>query len=422
MKHTHTTSPLSEQLIARGLVNQYTTEHLATIVDGEKRTIYLGADPTGDSMHVGHLAALMPLRYMADAGHRIIFLAGGATGMIGDPKPNVERALLPREVVAKNVVALKAQVAQVLGLEDLTVVDNYDWLGTFSLIDFLRDVGKHFTVNALVKKDAIAARMQSEDGITYTEFSYPLLQAYDFFHLFTTHHCDVQIGGSDQWGNIVAGVDLVRRKTGKEVYAMTFPLVVDKATGKKFGKSEGNAVWLDKQKTSVFSFYQFWLNTSDESVEDFLKRFTLLPLAEIEEAVHVHREHMGARTAQRLLARAVTALVHGEDEARRAEETTHLLFGEGRIADVHDTDMFLHDAPHTTVHAGDALVDVLVAGELASSKREAREFITGGAVSLGGVKVTDAAYTLSANDFEKNGLQLLKRGKQKVRVLVIAGE
>jgi tyrosyl-tRNA synthetase len=350
--------------------------------------------------------------------------------MIGDPKPDSERKLLPRETIEANVLSLKKQAEKILNVQNLTIADNYDWLGKLNLLDFLRDTGKNFTVNNLVKKDAIAARMQSEEGITYTEFTYPLLQAYDYWHLHKEYGCDVQIGGSDQWGNIVAGVDLIRRKTGSEVFALTFPLVIDKATGKKFGKSEGNAVWLDSAKTSAFAFYQFWLNTSDESVGDFLKLFTLLPLAQIEEALERHEENKGGRAAQRLLAHEVTKLVHGEDAANKAVQATDVLFGQVSVGSIATADVagFLADAPHLvvgrTVSADGAagenplLIDALISSGLAASKREAREFIEGGAVSLGGVKITDVGYALGPNDFESNGLQLLKRGKQKVCVLV----
>jgi tyrosyl-tRNA synthetase len=418
--------PLSEQLTARNLINQHSGKSLAEVIDGSKRVVYLGVDPTGDSMHVGHLAALMLLRHVAEAGHKVIFLAGGGTGMIGDPKPNVERTLLPRETIVANVQALKTQAEKILNVQNLTIADNYDWLGSLNLIEFLRDIGKHFTVNNLVKKDAIAARMQSEDGITYTEFSYPLLQSYDFLHLHKEFGCNVQIGGSDQWGNIISGVDLIRRKTGSEVFALTFPLVIDKATGKKFGKSEGNAVWLDGAKTSPFAFYQFWLNTNDESVADFLKIFTTLPLYEIDEALAQHAENKGARAAQRLLASQVTKLVHGESAAQKAQQATDVLFGSAQVGSIDGADVaeFLKDAPHIQVTRGEGatenplLIDILIQANLASSKREAREFIESGAITLGGVKITDLTYTLGPNDFESNGLQLLKRGKQKVVVLV----
>jgi tyrosyl-tRNA synthetase len=313
------------------------------------------------------------------------------------------------------VSKLKEQAESILAVENLTIVDNYDWLGKIGLIDFLRDIGKHFTANNLVKKDAIAERMKSEEGITYTEFSYPLLQAYDFLHLNREYNCDLQVGGSDQWGNITAGVDLIRRVESKTVYALTVPLVIDKATGKKFGKSEGNAVWLSAEKTSPYAFYQFWLNTSDESVEDFLKLFTVLSLPEIEAIMKEHSGDKGKRIAQRALARAVCEIVHGKAIAQSVEEVTAVFFGNSpndHIAKVTFVDGFLAVAPHTKAAIGDSLVEILVTAQLAESKRQAREFIEGGAISINHAdKVTDVGYTLGEHDFFANGLVLLKKGK-----------
>lgn len=413
------TTKSSDILLARGLVNQFTTKELSEIVD-EPRTVYLGVDPSADSMTVGNLVALMALRNLSDAGHTIIFLAGGGTGMIGDPKPDSERTLLPRETIVANVAKLKAQAERVLNVQSLVVRDNYDWLGKLGYIEFLRDVGKHFTANALVKKDAIASRMSSDEGITYTEFSYPLLQAYDYWHLFTHEGCTLQIGGSDQWGNIIAGVDLIRKKENATVHALTFPLVIDKATGKKFGKSEGNAVWLDPEKTSPFAFYQFWFNQNDESVGDYLKLFTVLPIEHIEALLREHDENRGARKAQRTLAYEVTAIVHGKAHADAAVTTQDVLFGESPLSEVTGEGVvwLTQNAPSFSISVGTPLIDTLISVQLASSKREAREFIEGGAVTIGGVKITDVSCVISEGDFEQNGLQLLKRGKQKTVVLI----
>jgi tyrosyl-tRNA synthetase len=339
--------------------------------------------------------------------------------MIGDPKPNVERTLLPRETVVANVEKIRTQAAHILNVPDLVMVDNYDWLGKLGMIEFLRDVGKYFTANALVKKDAIAARMDSEDGITYTEFSYPLLQGYDYYHLHKEMGCDLQIGGSDQWGNIISGVDLIRRKTGDTAYALTIPLVIDKATGKKFGKSEGNAVWLDAEKTSPFQFYQFWFNAGDEGVEDYLKLYTELTLDAIKEIMKAHAENPGDRGAQRSLAFAATELVHGAAAARQAEDTAKILFGNGDVSSIEDPTSFTRDVPSTTVAVGDLIIDVLVSSGLASSKREARQFVESGAVSMNNAeRITDVKRALTGDDFFKNGLATLKRGKQNIRVLV----
>lgn len=409
---------LSETLRERGYVYQHSSETLEEITDGPKRTVYLGVDPTADSIHVGNLAAYMLLRRFAEAGHKVILLIGGGTGMIGDPKPDVERPLLSAEEIASRSEKLRKQAEKLLGGIQVELVNNHDWLGKLKLIEFLRDTGKHFTVNALIKKDAIGVRMKSEEGISFTEFSYPLLQAYDFWHLFTEQGCDVQIGGSDQWGNIVAGVDLIRRKENKLAYALTIPIITDKATGKKFGKSEGNAVWLDPEKTTPYAFYQFWLNTSDESVSDYLKLFTLLSDAEIDAAMELQKRSPKEREAQQLLARQITSLVHGEEEAMRVEQVSAVLFGDEDISelDEHALGMLRTAAPSYEVEPKSLLIDTLVGAKLASSKTEARRFISEKAVQLNGEPVTEVDRKLSAKDFHTS-VALLKRGKKNVCVL-----
>ena len=411
---------LSEILKERGYVYQHSSDKLGEITDGPKRTVYLGVDPTADSIHVGNLAAYMLLRRFADAGHKVILLIGGGTGMIGDPKPDVERPLLSIEEITARSEKLKAQAGKILGGIEVQLVNNYDWLKKLDLISFLRDTGKYFTVNSLVKKDAISARMKSEEGISFTEFSYPLLQAYDFWHLFKKHKCDVQIGGSDQWGNIVAGVELIRRKENKTAYALTIPIITDKASGKKFGKSEGNAVWLDAEKTSPYAFYQFWLGVSDESVVDHLKIFTLLSDMEIEAVMEMHRRDHKEHHAQHLLAREVTTLAHGTETAETVERVSSVLFDDAGLKDLDDTAfaMLKSSAPSQEVGADELLVDVLVRTKLASSKREARLFLKDKAVNLNGEIVTDEERVLAAGDFF-NEVALLKRGKKHVCVLVL---
>ena len=410
---------LSENLRERGFVYQFSSETLEEITDTDKRTVYLGVDPTADSIHVGNLAAYMLLRHFADAGHTIILITGGGTGMIGDPKPDVERPLLDEATIKERVGKLKAQAEKILGGIELQVVNNANWLTKLGLIEFLRETGKYFTVNSLIKKDAISARMESEEGISFTEFSYPLLQAYDFLHLFNEYDCDVQIGGSDQWGNIVAGVDLIRRKENKQAYALTIPIITDKATGKKFGKSEGNAVWLDPEKTSAFQFFQFWFNTSDENVEDYLKIFTLLNTVEIGAAIEMHKRDKGERQAQTLLAREVTKLVHGEQAARQAEQISQVLFGEADLSSVQKEDVaaLRKAAPSYEVNEGDSILDVLVDSKLVSSKRDARKVIADGAVAVNGEVVAEDA-VISKDNF-KHGVALLKKGKRGVCVLVL---
>ncbi len=414
---------LSEILKERGYVYQHSSEKLGEITDGTKRTVYLGVDPTADSIHVGNLAAYMLLRRFADAGHKVILLIGGGTGMIGDPKPDVERPLLDLEEVAARSEKLKKQAEKILGGIEVQLVNNYDWLGSLDLISFLRDTGKYFTVNSLIKKDAISARMDSEEGISFTEFSYPLLQAYDFWHLYTEYKCDVQIGGSDQWGNIVAGVELIRRKESKTAYALTIPIIVDKSSGKKFGKSEGNAVWLDPEKTSPYAFYQFWLNAGDESVADYLKLFTLLSDMEIEAVMEMQKRDAKERHAQKTLAREVTILVHGEEEATKAETVTQVLFGEASLDSLEETAVAVlkSSAPTYEAQVGADIVDVLIGASLATSKREAKEFLKDKAVSLNGEVIVDEKRKLTADDFY-NGTALLKRGKKNICVLVQAIE
>lgn len=411
---------LSETLEERGQVYQFSSETLGEITDGDKRVVYFGIDPSADSIHVGNLAGYMLARRFLDAGHKIILLFGGGTGMIGDPKPDVERPLVEREVIAERIEKITAQASALFGGKEVIAVNNADWLAGLNLIEFLRDVGKHFTVNNLIKKDAIATRLSSEEGISYTEFAYPLLQAYDYLHLHKEFGCDVQIGGSDQWGNITAGVELIRRKEGKTVYALSLPLVIDKATGKKFGKSEGNAIWLDPNKTSPFVFYQFWLNVSDDSVGDYLKIFTMLSMEEIEKIMGSHTKEPAARTAQRTLAKEVTTLVHTAETAQAVEQVSEVLFGSGDMESLDEEGKALlqKEAPSCVTRAGESFVDSLVSAGLASSKREAREFIEQGAVTLNGAKVTDVNRSIMAEDFQNASIALAKRGKRNVCVLV----
>ncbi len=405
---------LSDVLRERGYVHQFSSETLEEITDGAMRTVYLGVDPTADSIHLGNFVQYMFLRRFAEAGHKVILIIGGGTALAGDPKPDVERSLTDASIVAERAAKLKAQAEKIMGGVELTLVNNADWLTTLNLMEFLRDTGKHFTVNNLIKKDAISARLESADGISFTEFSYPLLQAYDFWHLHKTYACDVQIGGSDQWGNIVAGVDLIRRKEGSKAYALSSPLIIEKSTGKKFGKSEGNAVWLDPLKTSPFEFYQFFVNTEDNMLEELMLKFTLLPKQEIDAALADHMNNPGARIAQRTLAQAVTALVHGEDGAARAARVSQLLFG-GESPTETDWDIIASSAPSQAIHEGAGMLDVLVETRLASSKREAREYIAGNAITLNGNAVTEDR-PLNASDFQ-NGHALLKRGKRSVAVI-----
>lgn len=409
---------LAQELINRGFINQFSAPTLEEIVDKEQRTIYHGIDPSADSAHAGNFVIWMLLRHLANHGHKIVFLVGGGTGRIGDPKPDAERQLKDVAQVDENVKKLKTQAEKIFTGVNVEFVNNNDWLGEVKLIDFLRDIGKHYTVNELIKKDAIATRLQSDNGLSYTEFAYPLLQGFDYLQLFKNKNCTVQVGGSDQWGNIISGVELVRRKEQSEVFAITVPLIVDKATGKKFGKSEGNAVWIDAEKTSPYQFYQFWLNTSDESVVDYLKLFTFLSLDEVELIKRDFEVNPGKRLAQKRLAYLVTEIVHGEDLAQSVERVSDLLFGEGDIASLTEAELaiVINNAPVTPVMIGQAIVDVLTSSGLATSKREARTFIESGAVTLNSEKITTLDYSLVESDFTQ-GISLIKRGKKQLGIL-----
>lgn len=413
---------LAEELKARGLV-----EHSSAPVEDilkEKRTVYLGVDPSADSMHAGNLLVVLMMKRLADAGHRIFLLVGGGTGMIGDPRESGERALADTKVVEKNKRALKAQMQRILGTR-ITLVDNADWLLKVKLVDFLRDIGKHFTVNELIKRDIIKRRLETPDeSISYTEFAYSLLQGYDYLVLNKEKGVDLQIGASDQWTNILSGVELVRRKAGKEAFALTTPLVTD-ANGKKFGKSEGNAIWLDAAKTSPFAFYQFWLNQPDEMVEKYLKMFTFLPVSEIEQLMKTHQENPGARKAQEALAREVTGIVHGKDASENARQASGVLFGKEPLGTLNDgaRAALLKEAPSLPILRKDLagglpVIDVLTLSALVGSKSEARRLIEGQGVSLNGQTIVDATHLLSESDFS-NGLALLKKGRRETAVLVL---
>lgn len=401
---------LVKELEARGLV-QDSSAPLQKIL-GEKRTVYVGTDPTADSLHVGHLAWVILLKRLADSGHKIILLVGGGTGMIGDPKEKGERTLKSVEEIDQNAKALESQLGALLGEKsEFLMVNNAKWLREINLLEFLRDVGKHFTVNELVKRDLIKRRLENpDDSISYTEFTYSLLQAYDYWELNQRHDCDLQIGGSDQWTNILSGVDLIRKREGKEVFAFSLPLITD-STGRKFGKSEGNAVWLDSNKTSSYQFYQFWFNLEDDKVEDYLKIYTELSIEEIEEVINEHKEDPSLRVAQKRLAEEVTRFVHGIDAPKTIARVSEILFGDTSELSEEDKELLSKNAPVFEV-GGEKIVDVLVSTTLAKSKREAREFVEAGAVTINGEKITDPEIEISGGE-----VKVLKRGKRNAVVL-----
>lgn len=395
---------LSDELKWRGFYNQATFTS-AEEIDNGTFTLYLGTDPSADSLHVGHLAVYMFVRRFLDRGHKVVLLVGGGTGVIGDPGGKEdERQLLSLEDIAHNKAALSAQVSKLFSGQEFTLVDNYDWLKDVSILDFLRDVGKHFSMTQLVQRDFIASRMgEGGSGISYAEFSYTLLQGYDFWHLFKNFGVNLQIGGSDQWGNILSGIDLIRKKEGNIAHGMTAPLVINKSTGRKFGKSEAGAVWLDENKTSIYKFYQFWLNVDDESVVDYLKLFTLRSKDEIESTIERHYQNPSERIAQKTLAYEVTQLVHGMERTESVLRVTEVLFGskDFESLDENDIDMLAHEIPVASV--GKSLVESLVESGLASSNGEARRLLSGGAVSMGGQKITE--------DISINKRCLIKKGK-----------
>lgn len=421
---------LAEELKARGLIVNTSTD-LEKIL-GTRRTVYSGFDPSADSMQIGNLAAILLMKRLGDAGNKLIFLVGGATGMIGDPKERGERVLLDERIVAKNARAIKVQFKQVLGRTPFKMVDNIDWLSSVKLLPFLRDIGKYFTINDLIKRDLIKKRLDTPDeSISYTEFTYALLQGLDYLTLHQEYGCDLQIGASDQWTNILSGVDLIHKKLAKDVYAFTLPLITDSA-GKKFGKSEGNAIWLDAKKTSPFQFYQFWINLPDTNVESYLKVYTFLPLPEVNALMELHRRNPGERQAQETLARLVTEIVHGPAAVAQAAAASDALFGDTPFSELSREALAvaLAEAPSVTltkkdVADGSPLAEALVAGGLASSKSDARRLIEGKGITLSGLPITDPDQKIYAGDLSRgkaglsNGYALVRKGKQGVLVLVL---
>ncbi len=420
-----------EDLQWRGLLADCTDlDALAKRLAEGPITLYCGFDPTGDSLHVGHLMGQLTLRRFQLAGHHAIALAGGATGMVGDPSGrSAERNLLTREQLSHNIASIKGQLSQFLDFNapgnPARLVDNADWTAPISFLDFLRDVGKYFSLNVMLSKDSVRSRMEGDNGISYTEFSYQLLQAFDFFHLREKLNCELQIGGSDQWGNITAGTDLIRKKSGASAWGWTFPLIT-KADGTKFGKTAGGAIWLDPQKTSPYKFYQFFVNTEDAKVCEYLRKFTFLSRPEIETLEAAHAANPGAREAHRALAREVTRLVHGQAALDAALKASDILFG----AEIGDTsEETFRDVvgevptkpiePAKLAAPGTALTELLVHAGLCPSKGQARKDIEGGGIYLNNVKAapTDFARALTTADLLFGKYILLRKGKRTYAVL-----
>lgn len=401
---------LAEELTARGLV-EHSSAPLEQIL-GEKRTVYLGVDPSADSMHAGNLLVVLFMRRLAEAGHRIILLVGGGTGMIGDPRESGERTLSDKRTVAANKKALKLQMQALVGTK-VTVVDNADWLLKVKLVDFLRDIGKHFTVNELIKRDIIKRRLEDpNDSISYTEFAYSLLQGYDYLVLNKKYKVDLQIGANDQWTNILSGVELIRRKEGREAFALTCPLVTE-ANGKKFGKSEGNAIWLDSKKTTPFQFYQFWLNQPDEMVGKYLKFYTFLSVFETDALLEMHGRNPGKREAQNMLAYLVTEIVHGKETAKRVAVASSAVYGTTPLHELSAEVLATvrKEVTSVAVTLQSSVVDALIATGLASSKTDACKLITAGGVSVQG-KVVESPDAVLEEEVFSSGIALLRKGKQ----------
>ncbi|HFI0647570.1 TPA: tyrosine--tRNA ligase [Streptococcus suis] len=412
-----------EELKARGLVFQTTDEEalVKALTEGQV-SYYTGYDPTADSLHLGHLVAILTSRRLQLAGHKPYALVGGATGLIGDPSfKDAERSLQTKDTVDGWVTKIQGQLSRFLDFENgdnkAEMVNNYDWFSDISFIDFLRDVGKYYTVNYMMSKDSVKKRI--ETGISYTEFAYQIMQGYDFYELNDKHNVTLQIGGSDQWGNMTAGTELLRRKADKSGHVMTVPLITD-STGKKFGKSEGNAVWLDADKTSPYEMYQFWLNVMDDDAVRFLKIFTFLSLDEIAEIEKQFDAARHERLAQKILAKEVVTLVHGEESYNQALNITEQLFA-GNIKNLSAKELKqgLSNVPNYAIQAEDNLniVELLVTSGIVNSKRQAREDVANGAIYVNGERVQDLDYTLSNSDKIDGELTVIRRGKKKYSVL-----
>ena len=413
-----------DELVWRGLVHVSTdADALRALLSGPPIVYYCGFDPTAPSLHLGNLVQLLTMRRIQLAGHMPLGLVGGSTGLVGDPRPSAERTLNTKETVAEWVGYLRSQIERFLSFEGenaARIVNNLDWTAPMSAIDFLRDIGKHYRVGTMLKKDAVSARLNSEEGISYTEFSYQILQGLDYRELFLQYDCVLQTGGSDQWGNLTSGVDLIHRAEGKSVHAIGTPLITN-SDGRKFGKSEGNAVWLDPQLTSPYAMYQFWLNTDDADVADRLKVFTFLTRAQIDEVVTAHDAEPFRRIGQKRIALEVTSLVHGPDAAAAAIAASDALFGQGDLTtlDADTLSAALRELPHSELPTGTPVVNALVGTGLVASLGEARRAIAQGGVSLDGVKVDDEAAVVSGS--LPGGVSVLRRGKKTLAGVFVTG-
>lgn len=401
-----------DELVWRGLIKDISTPDLEEKLNKGGMTFYIGTDPTGDSLHIGHFSSFLISKRLKEAGHNPILLVGGATGLIGDPKPDTERPMITKETVDHNFACLKKQAQDLFGFE---VVNNFDWSKDVNFIDFLRDYGKYFNINYMLNKDIVKRRL--DDGITYTEFSYMIMQAMDFYWLYQNKDCVMQVAGQDQWGNITAGIELIRKKAGKEAYGFTMPLLT-KSDGTKFGKSEGKAIWLDRSKTSPYEMYQFFINSEDSKVIDYLKFLTFLSVEEIQELEAKNKEQPHLREAHKALAKEVITFLHGEGAYDEALEMSQMLFS-GNIQNLTiDQVKVLFDGVDSVDVEGELnILDALVISKAASSKREAKEFVSGGSISINGVKVQDLEFVVSKEHAFGKEATVIRRGKKKYVVL-----
>lgn len=399
---------LYDELKWRDLIQDISDESLIDKLNNEKLTFYIGTDPTADSMHIGHYSSFLISKRLAKAGHHPILLVGGATGLIGDPKPTAERPMISKEEVEKNFIGLKKQAEKIFGFE---VVNNYDWIKDINIIDFLRDYGKYFNINYMLAKDKVKSRLES--GITFAEFTYMILQALDFMYLYENRNCVLQVAGSDQWGNITSGIELVRKKLGKDVYGMVMPLVTD-SQGVKFGKTEGNALWLDKNKTSSYELYQYLINLEDSMIIEYLKKLTFLSKEEIEELEIKNNEHPELREAHKALAREVITDLHGIEEFNKAVKISEALFsGNIKNLNIDEIKDGFKDVPNFEINDNYTLIDLLVNNGVSSSKREAREFISAGSITINGEKSLDENELITKDKAINNEILIIRKGKKK---------
>lgn len=401
-----------DELVWRGLIKDVSSQELEEKINTGGLTFYIGTDPTGDSLHIGHFSSFLISKRLKDAGHNPILLVGGATGLIGDPKPDTERPMVTREIVQHNFNCLEKQARDLFGFE---VVDNYAWFKDINFIDFLRDFGKYFNINYMLGKDIVKRRLDL--GITYTEFSYMLMQAMDFYWLYENRDCVMQVAGQDQWGNITAGIELIRKKAGKEAYGFTMPLLT-KSDGTKFGKTNGAAIWLDSKKTSPYEMYQFFINSEDNKVVDYLKFLTFLSVEEIQELEKKHQEQPHLREAHKALAKEVITFIHGEQAYNEALEMSQMLFS-GKIQNltIDQVNTLFVGVPNIEVTTDMNILDLLVFIKAAQSKREAREFVTNGSILINGDKIQDLEYVITKEDAFGQEATVIRRGKKKYYIV-----